>query len=87
MAAVTQSDGPSPASWPRWSTACDGDSCDTTPMELTTLGAHVSACLATGSRFGRLQVAVQALHGAAASRFVTTMVLLLALLGAVLLVL
>jgi len=86
MAAGTRSDGPPPATGPLWSTACDGDSCDTTPMELTLLGAHVSTCLATGNRFGGLQVAAQALHGAVASRFVTSVALVLAMLGIVLVV-
>jgi len=85
-AAGSRSDGPSPATGPCWSTACDGDSSDTTPMELTLLGAHVSTCLASGNRFGGLQLAVQALHGAVAPRFVTTVALVLALLGIVLLV-
>lgn len=71
---------------PRWSTACFGDSTDTTPMELRALGEHVSLCRAAGGRFSGLRSVIDAAHGLVSSRFVTTMVLVLALIGAVLMV-
>lgn len=74
------------AAGPRWATSSFGDGCDTTPTELTALGAHVAACRA-GSRFGGLRVVVQAAHRLAAPRLITTVALVLALLGAVYLVL
>ena len=71
---------------PRWTTTCFGHSTDTTPLDLTALGDHVSRCRTAGSHFGGLHCLVQALHGMAASRFVTTLTLMAALIGAVLLV-
>lgn len=71
---------------PRWSTSCFGDGCDTTPTELTALGAHVAVCRAS-SRFGGLQAVFQAVHRLVAPRLITTLALVLALLGAALLVL
>jgi hypothetical protein len=71
----------------RWSTTCFGSITDTTPMELSALGDHVSRCRAATSRFSGLQCGAQALHGLLASRFVTTLTLMVALMGAVLLVL
>lgn len=76
-----------PIAGPRWTTACFGHSTDTTPMDLTALGDHMSLCRTAGSRFGGLHCFVQALHGMAASRFVTTLTLTVALIGAALLVL
>ncbi|MDO8419537.1 MAG: hypothetical protein Q7S90_05815 [Rubrivivax sp.] len=72
---------------PRWSTACFGDSTDTTPMELTALGEHVSLCRAAGGRFSGLRCGIDAVHGMVASRFVTTLILATVLIGAVLLAL
>ena len=61
----------------RWSTASIDTATDTTPMELSALGEHLSTC--HGAR-GRL-------HGFVAARFVTTLfVLALLLIGVVQLV-
>ena len=86
LTALCQPGSPSLAR-PRWSTTCFGDSTDTKPMELTALGEHVSLCRAASSRFSGLQCAVHAAHGIVASRFVTTLALVLALIGVVVLVL
>jgi hypothetical protein len=72
---------------PRWSTTCQGDSTDTTPMDLSALGDHVSHCRAASSRFSGLHCLVHAVHAMAASRFVTTLALMAVLIGALLLVL
>lgn len=71
---------------PRWSTTSYGDSTDTGPAELTALGEHVSQCRAASSRFSGLQCGMQAVHGLVASRFVTTLAVLAALIAAALLV-
>jgi hypothetical protein len=71
---------------PRWSTTSYGDSTDTGPQELTALGEHVSRCRADSSRFSRLQCGALAVHGLVAARFVTTLAVVAALIGAVLLV-
>ena len=76
-----------PIAGPCWTTASFGDSTDTTPADLSTLGDHVSRCRAASNRFGGLHCFVQALHGMAASRFVTTLTLVALVIGAVLLVL
>lgn len=86
LIALRQPSNPSLAK-PRWSTTCFGDSTDTKPMELTALGEHVSLCRAASSRFSGLQYAVHAAHGIVASHFVTTLTLVVALIGTVLLVL
>ena len=75
-----------PSARPRWSTTSYGDSTDTGPQELSTLGEHVSLCRAASSRFGGLQCGVLAMHGMVAARFVTTLAVLALLTGAVLLV-
>lgn len=61
---------------PRWSTASFGDEADTSPMELATLGEHLSLCQGPKGRIDGLQSAVRALQGLVASRFVTTLLLL-----------
>jgi len=75
-----------PTAKPRWSTTSYGDSTDTGPQELTTLGEHVSLCRAASSRFSGLQCGMLAVHGVVAARFVTTLAVLALLTGAVLLV-
>lgn len=72
---------------PQWSTTCHGDSTDTTPMDLSALGDHVSRCRAASSRFGGLQCAAQAVHGMVSSRFVTTLALTAAIIAIVLMAL
>lgn len=76
-----------PITVPYWSTTSYGHSADTTPMDLSALGDHVSRCRADSSRFSSLQCAAQALHGMVASRFVTTLALTAALIAIVLMVL
>jgi hypothetical protein len=75
-----------PAAGPLWSTTSVGDPADTRPAELSTLGEHVGHCRAAGGRFGGLQRGAQAVHGLVATRFVTTLALVVAVLGALLLV-
>ncbi|OGB01082.1 MAG: hypothetical protein A3E25_15340 [Burkholderiales bacterium RIFCSPHIGHO2_12_FULL_69_20] len=79
-------DTAAPAGAPRWSTTSYGDTTDTGPQELTALGEHVSRCRADSSRFSRLHCGAVAVHGLVAARFVTTLAVVTALIGAALLV-
>ena len=74
------------ATQPRWSTTSVGDSADTKPVELSALGEHVSLCRAAGSRYGGLLRGAQAVHGVVAARFVTTLAVVVVLIGALLVV-
>jgi hypothetical protein len=75
------------ASPPRWSTATISDAADTSPMELSALGAHIDRCLGCRDRWFRLRCAVDAVHEFVAPRFVTTLCIAAAVLGLAALVL
>lgn len=60
---------------PRWTTASFADSTDTSPMELSALGAHIKRCEGCRGRWFTLRCAVDAVHGFAAPRFMTTLVI------------
>ncbi len=64
-----------------WSTASFGDSADTSPMELSSLGDHLSTCHASRGRLFGLHCVAERLHGVVAPRFVTTLVLATLLIG------
>lgn len=72
-----------------WSTSSFGDAADTSPMELSALGEHLSHCKAQSGRLFSLRCRAASLHNFVATRFVTTLVVLLAtgLMGVALLVL
>lgn len=72
-----------------WSTSSYGDAADTSPMELSALGEHLSQCKSMSGRLFALRCSAASLHTFVASRFVTTLVVVLAtgLTGAALLVL
>jgi hypothetical protein len=71
----------------RWSTASIDTATDTTPMELSALGEHLSTCHGDRGRLFGLRVRAEAMHGFVAARFVTTLcVLTLLLIGLVQLV-
>lgn len=65
----------------RWSTASFGDTADTSPVELSALGAHLELCQKSHGRLFFLQCAVQTMHGFVVGRFVTTVVLVALLIG------
>ena len=75
------------AASPRWSTSTFADGEDTAPMELRELGAHVSRCNGCRSRWFQLRCAADAVHDVVAPRFVTTLVVAGAIIGAAALVL
>jgi len=64
-----------------WATASFADSADTTPMELSALGAHVDRCNGLRGRLFRLQCAADAMIAFVASRFVTTAVIVALVFG------
>ena len=66
---------------PIWATsAIDGDA-DTSPMDLSTLGAHVDRCNGSRGRMFGLRCAADALSGFLAPRIVTTLVALAIVFG------
>jgi hypothetical protein len=64
-----------------WATASFADTADTTPMELSALGAHVDRCNGSRGRMFRLQCAADAMIGFVAPRFVTTAVIVALVFG------
>ncbi len=60
---------------PRWSTASFPDATDTSPMELSELGAHIGRCNGCRGRWFALRCAADAVHDFVASKFVTTLVI------------
>ncbi len=71
---------------PSWSTASFGDAADTSPMELSALGKHLHLCRSSHSRLVALHCAAVSMHCFVATRFVTTLVVVALLIGAVSLV-
>ncbi len=70
---------------PRWSTAADGESAETKPMELDQLGDHLMLCRGAGGSLHGLRNAIEQIHSFAASRFITTLVVAAVAIGAVVL--
>ena len=72
-----------------WTTSSFGEAADTSPMELSALGDHLSHCKSQSGRLFALRCRAASLHNFVAARFVTTIVSLLAagLMGTALLVL
>jgi hypothetical protein len=66
-------------SQPLWSTASFGSEAGTSPMELSALGDHFARCQGARGRLFALRCAAEAMHGFASSRFVTTLVVTVAL--------
>ncbi len=76
-----------PARWePFWATATIGGTADTSPMELSALGAHVDRCNGSRGRMFTLRCAADTLHGFFAPRFVTTLVAIGVVFGVVALI-
>jgi hypothetical protein len=64
-----------------WATASFSDTADTTPLELSALGAHVDRCNGSRGRMFRLQCAADAMIAFVAPRFVTTAVIVAVVFG------
>lgn len=69
---------------PHWSTSCYGHSVDTSPMELTALGEHLQQCRSGHQRLRALQRGGQSVHSWVAPRFVSTLAVLVVVLGGLL---
>jgi hypothetical protein len=67
---------------PTWSTAALGAHADTSPLELSALGEHLGRCQTGRGPLFALRCAADATHGLVAPRFVTTLVVVAALLFA-----
>lgn len=64
-----------------WSTAAFGDAAETSPTELSALGAHLNLCKGPHRGLVALQCAALQMQGFVASRFVTTLVIAALLMG------
>jgi hypothetical protein len=58
-----------------WATASFADAADTSPMELSALGAHIDRCNGSRGRMFALQCAADSIIAFIAPRFVTTAVI------------
>jgi len=72
---------------PRWSTSSFGGATEPSPIDLASLGEHLHTCKGGNGRLFALRCGAQAVHGFAASRFVTTLVVAALLIGVSVLVL
>jgi hypothetical protein len=61
---------------PFWATASISDAADTSPMELSALGAHIDRCNGSRGRMFGLRCVADAIHGFVAPRFVTTLIVI-----------
>jgi len=66
---------------PIWSTSAIDGAADTSPMDLSTLGAHVDRCNGSRGRMFGVRCAADALSGFLAPRVVTTLVTLTIVFG------
>ena len=66
-----------------WATASHPEEVDTSPMELSALGAHVDRCNGSRGRWFSIQCAADSLLSFVASRFVTTVVVVAFVFGVV----
>jgi hypothetical protein len=73
-------------STPSWSTAAYGDNAETSPQELTALGEHLHLCRNAHGNMVALHCAAQAMHGFGVTRFVTTLLVIALLMGALFMV-
>jgi hypothetical protein len=67
---------------PRWTTSSFSSAADTTPAELSALGAHVGRCRDSRSRWFALRCAADVLHGFIAGRMMTTLLIAGIVIGA-----
>jgi len=67
---------PAPGRLPVWATSTIDSAADTSPMDLSTLGAHVDRCNGLRGRMFVLRCAADSLTGFLAPRIVTTLVVL-----------
>lgn len=70
---------------PRWTTSSIGQAADASALELASLGHHLALCRGSTSHLFALQCAAHTMTGFATARFVSTVLVFVALLGALLL--
>lgn len=70
-------------SHPSWSTASFGSAMDISPMDLSALVDHFARCQGCRGRLFALRCAAEATHGFVATRFVTTLVVMVSLIAGV----
>ena len=70
-------------SHPYWSTASFDSKVDPSAMDLLALGEHFARCQGSRGRLFALRCAAEATHGFVATRFVTTLVVVVALIAGV----
>ncbi len=58
---------------PSWSTTSIGGSTDTSPMELDSLGAHLSHCSAAHGRFFAVHCAAERMNAYVSTRLITSL--------------
>ncbi|MEO8543378.1 MAG: hypothetical protein ABI434_07330 [Burkholderiaceae bacterium] len=63
-----------PTAYPAWSTTSFGGAPDTSPMELEALSEHLSACRGQQGRFLGLLCTAERIHGYVSARIVTSLV-------------
>ncbi len=66
---------------PAWSTSSFAEAADTSPAELSALGAHQALCRHQSGRLFNLQCVGEAMHGFVAPRLVTTLVVVALVIG------
>ena len=66
---------------PAWTTASVGDAPDTSPMELSALGEHLTICRGHAGRLFTLQCLAETANGFVSARFVSSLVVLTILIG------
>lgn len=67
---------------PGWITSSFGHAADTSPAELSELGAHLRSCHGTSGRLFALQCGVEAVRRFVAGHLVTTLVVAVLVIGA-----
>ena len=72
---------PAPGRRPVWATSTIDSAADTSPMDLSTLGAHVDRCNGLRGRMFALRCAADSLTGFLAPRIVTTLVAIAIVIG------
>ena len=68
-----------PISDTSWSTAAFGDEIQKSSPELSALGAHLDMCKGSGGHLLALHCAATRMHGFVATRFMTTLVVIVGL--------
>ncbi len=69
------------AAGPRWSTSSIGEAADTTPMELSVLGEHLTLCNGASAHLLAVRCGAQKMQGFVRAHLVSALVVVLTLIG------